>query len=302
MYVKTCERCQRQFEAKVANKRFCGLECFSGHRKEYGRQNIESRKVDRTCRQCGGTYRRVYEKSGFCSISCGSKWNIEHGVSDAWRLKSQPKQGFTVPCAVCSVPVYVTARFRDNPPKKVCGPKCESEHRSRVATGNNNPMFGRKNSEESLAKSKRTLLQNHGVTNAFFLSKHRTVSKAQKEILDHLTSNVPQAKFEGEKLFHSGTHRYFVDIFSANAKMVVEFNGDYWHCNPSLYSGSFIHPRKNKAAEQIWREDLERMRVLQEMGYHTVTVWESEYNSDRQGVLQKLTKSALSCSKRDASG
>ena len=163
-------------------------------------------------------------------------------------------------------------------------------------------MFGRKLSVQSLEKQKRTLLQNHGVTNAFFLSKHRTVSKAQQEILDHLSSSVPSAKFEGEKLFHSGAHKYFIDVFSEQAKMIVEYNGDYWHCNPSGYSGSFFHPKKRKPAEQIWREDAERMNVMQQKGYHTITVWESEYCSDKQGVLRRLTASALSCSKRDASG
>lgn len=153
-------------------------------------------------------------------------------------------------------------------------------------------MFGRKNSEEALEKSRRTLLQNHGVTNAFFLSKHRTVSKAQQEILDYLSSSLPAAQFEGEKLFHSGTHKYFIDIFSEKAKLVVEFNGDYWHCNPTKFSGSFFHHRKNKRAEQIWAEDAERMSVMQQKGYHTVTVWESEYCSDKQNVLHKLLETA----------
>jgi hypothetical protein len=130
--------------------------------------------------------------------------------------------------------------------------------------GSGNPMFGRKNSEEVLDKSRRTLLQNHGVTNAFFLSKHRTVSKAQQEIIDHLSSSIPAAQFEGEKLFHGGTHKYCIDIFSDKAKMVVEYNGDYWHCNPIKYSGSFYHPLKKKYAEQIWAEDAERMSVMQQ--------------------------------------
>lgn len=302
MFVRTCERCQQSFEAAVANKRFCGPTCFAEHRKEYGAKNIESRKVERTCKQCGKTYRRVYEKSGFCTISCGAKWNIEHGVFDAWVGSQRGRRsGKNVPCNECGRSLYVVAH-QFSQELHFCNLKCKGKYFGRRFTGSGNPMFGRKNSEEALVKSRRTLLQNHGVTNAFFLSKHRTVSKAQQEILDHLSSSVPVAQFEGEKMFHSGTHKYFIDIFSDQAKMIVEFNGDYWHCNPSTYSGSFFHPRKKKYAEQIWAEDAERMKVMRQKGYLPITVWESEYCSDKQGVLKRLTETALSCSRNNASG
>ncbi len=183
-----------------------------------------------------------------------------------------------------------------------CDTKCKGLYFGKQFTGTGNPMFGRKLSELSLQKQRRTLLQNHGVTNAFFLSKHRTVSKAQQEILDHLSGSVPTAQFEGEKLFHSGAHKYFIDVFSEPAKMVVEYNGDYWHCNPMMYSGSFFHSKKQKTAEQIWAEDAQRLSVMEQKGYHAVTVWESEYRSDKQNVLKRLTMNALSCSQRCASG
>ena len=163
-------------------------------------------------------------------------------------------------------------------------------------------MFGRRLSEESLAKQKRTLLQNHGVTNAYFLSKHRTVSKAQGEILSHMTGTLPGFNFEGEKFFSSGSHRYYIDIFSEPLKMIVEFNGDYWHCNPLYYSASFVHPKKGKTASEIWHEDKKRMTALEENGYRTFTVWENEYSRDRSGVLTRLIETAISCSRVDANG
>lgn len=298
MQQRICDFCNDAFNAKVGNQRFCSKKCFDAHRKDYGKRNIESRKVTRQCRQCGNDYRRVYEKSGFCSIACGAKWNIEHGISDAWRLRSNPKTGFYVKCYACDNYVYVTPRFDiADPPTKVCSETCESIWRSDMSRGSNNPMYGKKLSEESIAKQQRTLLQNHGVTNAFFLSKHRNVSIAQQEIFNHLSSSLPQLHFESEKCFASGTYKYFIDIFSDDAKMIIEYNGDYWHCNPTLYSGSFYHPKKCKSAQDIWDEDRQRMQILQQKGYQSFTVWESDYNNDKCGVLDRLTKVALSCSK-----
>ena len=146
-------------------------------------------------------------------------------------------------------------------------------------------MFGKKLSDETLAKQKRTLLQNHGVTNAYFLSKHRTTSKAQIEILDHMSSSFPEACFEGEKFFDSGTHRYFIDVFSEPKKVIIEFNGDYWHCNPSFYSGSFFHPKKKMTAGEIWEYDMSKVMTLKEKGYNVFVVWENEFNADKSGTL-----------------
>lgn len=298
MKQRICVVCGNEFIANTGNQKFCGKTCFDAYRKEYGKRNVASRVVTRMCRQCGQTYRRVYEKSGFCSISCGAKWNIEHGISDNWRLRTNPRNGFYVKCYACSNLVYVTPRFDpQDPPTKVCSEKCESIWRSDMSKGTNNPMYGRFLSDESLAKQKRTLLQNHGVTNAFFLSKHRTTSKAQQEIFNHLSGSLPSLAFESEKCFLSGTYKYFIDIFSEHAKMVVEYNGDYWHCNPAYYSGSFYHPRKQKFAQDIWDEDMQRMQILQQKGYQTFTIWESDYNNDKYDVLDRLTKAALSCSK-----
>ena len=152
-------------------------------------------------------------------------------------------------------------------------------------------MFGRTLTSESLQRQKATLLANHGVTNAYFLSVHRQVSRAQREILSYLTSTFPEHGFEGEKYFASGSHRCFIDIVSERAKLAVEFNGDYWHCNPSVYSGSFFHPKKRKTAEQIWEDDRRRLQVLEKSGYRTLVVWENEYSADKQGVLGWLSGS-----------
>jgi len=296
MFERTCERCRKQFEAKVANKRFCGPDCFAEHRKAYGQHNLESRKVERKCRQCGEPYRRVYEKSGFCSIACGSKWNVDHGAFDAWKASNLGKRsGKDVSCDECGAQLYIVEHQFEQE-RHFCDLKCKGKYFGKQYTGSGNPMFGRKLSERALAKQKRSLLQNHGVTNAFFLSKHRRVSRAQQEILDHLQKTFPRKKFVGEKLFVSGSHKYFIDIFSGPLKTVVEFNGDYWHCNPTMHSGSFVHPRKHKTAEQIWEEDRQRLDVLSSKGYHTFVVWEKDYKADREGTLSRLTESVLSCS------
>lgn len=302
MEKRQCEWCKNDFELKVVNKRFCSIECFAAHRKEYCSRFKESRKTTRNCKQCGNPYSRVYEKNGFCTISFGSKWHASHGTFDSWKRSNIGKRsGQYVPCDACGKTIYIVEHqkeFRSH----FCDRKCRGKYYSTLFSGVGNPMFGRKLSKESLIKQKRTLLQNHGVSNAYFLSKHRTTSKAQKEILTYLSSSMPEAQFESEKFFHSGSHRYFIDILSEPLKMIIEYNGDYWHCNPQKYSGSFFHPKKQKYAEQIWSEDRERMNTMKKRGYSFFTVWENEFASDKQSVFDHLVEAATSASKGGLSG
>ena len=293
MLKKTCERCSIIFETKVSNKKFCGSTCFLAHRKEYAKNNFESRRVVRRCRQCDDEYRRPYKKSGFCSRSCGSKWNLENGHFEDWRKYTLMKRGKLLPCVICKKLSYRPPRDigSDGAAKAtiLCSAACHSKHMSVLFSGENNPMFGKKLSDSALEKQKRTLLQNHGVSNAFFLSKHRNVSKAQQKILSFLTSSCPDALFESEKYFVSSSHRYFIDIFSEPLKLIVEYNGDYWHCHPKKYDSTFFHPKKQMFAKDIWEKDEERLSVLKKNGYTIHVIWEDDYKKDVEATLVNLS-------------
>lgn len=292
VFNRTCERCSQQFMAVVSNKKFCSPDCFNANRQVRAKKSFESRRVSRFCKQCRKEYRRPAEKSGFCSRSCGSKWNIAQGKFELWKNSQKGKRsGEMVHCSECNELTYRVNHQKRQVP--FCSLKCKRAYYKQAFSGSGNPMFGKKLSDQALEKQKRTLLQNHGVTNAYFLSKHRSVSKGQQEILSFLTSSFPDAEFEGEKFFSSGTHRYFIDIVSEPLKMIIEFNGDYWHCNPEFYSGSFFHPKKAMTAAQVWEYDAMRNRVLELKGYNVFTVWENDYRRNMSGSLESLRQAVV---------
>lgn len=133
-------------------------------------------------------------------------------------------------------------------------------------------------------------MQNHGVSNAYFLSVRRTTSKAQQEIIDHLNKTHPELGFVGEQLFYANSRRFFIDAMCEKLKLVVEYNGDYWHCNPLSYDGTFFHPKKKKTATEIWKEDEQRMEALREAGYKTIVVWERDYVRNKDKVIDELER------------
>lgn len=68
---------------------------------------------------------------------------------------------------------------------------------------------------------------------------------------------------------------YFIDYYLSEYKIAVEFNGDFWHCNPKKYQPDYIHPIIHKQASEIWRDDEARVSIFTQKGIKVIVVWES---------------------------
>lgn len=83
--------------------------------------------------------------------------------------------------------------------------------------------------------------------------------------------------------------RAYAFDFTYNHK-IIEFNGDYWHCNPSLYSKDYINKRIGKTAEEIWEYDKVKKDCAEKYGYKLLTIWESDFLNDENETIQKCIK------------
>ena len=114
-----------------------------------------------------------------------------------------------------------------------------------------------------------------------------TISKAEKEIFSHLKNlddNVERA--HPISYDEDGKRRSFVyDIIKDNR--IIEYNGDYWHCNPAIYNEDFIHPVTKKSALEIWEKEEKKIKLARDNGFEILVVWESDYKSDKEGALKK---------------
>ena len=68
-------------------------------------------------------------------------------------------------------------------------------------------------------------------------------------------------------------------------KKIIEFYGDYWHGNPGLYANNAMI-RKKKITE-VWAHDAEKVKDLEANGYSVMIVWEGDYKSLPNELLQK---------------
>lgn len=70
--------------------------------------------------------------------------------------------------------------------------------------------------------------------------------------------------------------KYTVDFVKEETKEIVEYYGDYWHCNPKIYPATYFNRSIGMSAAEKWKYDEERKKYLQDRGYSVTVIWESE--------------------------
>jgi hypothetical protein len=131
--------------------------------------------------------------------------------------------------------------------------------------------------------------EKYGVTQAEaeeIISKRRPInssSKLELEFLDNLEVAL------GEQIKYTAKTRQFAmwsnlldapvffDATDTTRNKIVEFNGDYWHCNPKKYDATFVNTVTNKTAADIWLRDEMKTKTANDRGFEVKTVWEADY-------------------------
>jgi len=110
-----------------------------------------------------------------------------------------------------------------------------------------------------------------------------SVSKIGTEFLDEIQRSLGETilrePFLGDKIK--------VDGYYKPTKTIIEFYGDYWHCNPSQWEPERQHPLLKETANEVWQRDANRVKGLEARGYQVVIVWESEFRSDPKETVER---------------
>lgn len=152
-----------------------------------------------------------------------------------------------------------------------------------------------------------TMIERYGVENIFMAADFKDIcggiSKREREVLDFLVEKLgyesPKTGDKRSNLQHSvqdkEEHRtYYVDFMIEDKGVIVEFNGDYWHCNPQKYDASYLHEHKKMTAQEIWDYDAHRkQRIEQITGHRVITVWEYEWIKRKEKTKKWLLNQIL---------
>ena len=71
---------------------------------------------------------------------------------------------------------------------------------------------------------------------------------------------------------------------------MIEFNGDYWHCNPKKFKHDFFNKSKKMTAQQIWDNDKKKIETAESQGYKVLTIWESDWKINKQKCIEECVR------------
>lgn len=123
--------------------------------------------------------------------------------------------------------------------------------------------------------------------NAKKISKIGPISSAENELFEILKDAYPNIKKQHRLAVPNSKHNYFYDISLDNK--IVEYNGDYWHCNPSKYKATDKVKRNNTlvAVSEVWQKDKKKIETAENLGYTVMIVWEADFKKNRKEVIKR---------------
>jgi G:T-mismatch repair DNA endonuclease (very short patch repair protein) len=91
--------------------------------------------------------------------------------------------------------------------------------------------------------------------------------------------------FDSEQLFHG----FVPDEINHDLKIIIEYNGDIYHCRPRRYKNpdQYLKIIGRTVGEQ-WARDKKRLAVFYRFGYTVIVVWESDFHHDEEKQLERI--------------
>lgn len=106
------------------------------------------------------------------------------------------------------------------------------------------------------------------------------IEKIVKSVLENLNIDFIYNEYIGP---------YKPDFFISSKKLIIEVQGDYYHCNPYLYKTG---PKDDVQIKHVLRDYYKKCYFLSR-GYILLEVWEHEINKDIDKVIEKIKTAVL---------
>ena len=153
--------------------------------------------------------------------------------------------------------------------------------------------LGLKKWNERQEKWQKSLKENGNIKSGY--------SKISQKLFDSIIENYKSDKSEvyywtknNEYMINNGNSFYLYDFTDIKKRRIIEYNGDQYHANPSIYKKNDMpHPyHKNNyfTAEKIWERDKVKKNHANKEGFEVLIIWDSEYNKNPKETLEKCLK------------
>jgi len=75
--------------------------------------------------------------------------------------------------------------------------------------------------------------------------------------------------------------KFIVDGYDPRSNTIYEFNGDFWHGNPSVYNLNDVNSVVNKTFGYLYDKTIKRENTLKSAGYNVIIKWETDIKTEK---------------------
>ena len=129
----------------------------------------------------------------------------------------------------------------------------------------------------------------------------RNHSQGQVELEAEVRARFPGEKIHGVEAGYAiflrkaeqdflGQRVIFPDILMKDRKVIIEYNGSYWHGHPSMFPDPSVRHKSipDMTVQQIRDKDSRKLQILADRGFRCLVVWDFEWQNNKDGVLARL--------------
>lgn len=244
-----CDYCGKELyktKSQIANtsNNFCSHECADKFRSEKHRKNV-------VCEICGKSFNiKKSQNQRFCSIECQGKWqSTQVGQLNPRYMRK------TIKCDWCGLEFDEKRHKINDFDNHFCSTKCRQEWYANVWSQR----------EEWKTKARKNALKM--LSEGAF---ENTDSKPQLTLNTILENN--NIIFEREKI----NDFYAYDNYLLESGLIIEVQGDYWHCNPLIYRDMIYKSQANR----IKCDKAKHTYTKKEYGVEILYLWECDLVSN----------------------
>jgi G:T-mismatch repair DNA endonuclease (very short patch repair protein) len=114
------------------------------------------------------------------------------------------------------------------------------------------------------------------------------ISKIETEMFDLLENHI--GIYTRQYRITHDNKLYVYDYGDSSKKKLIEFFGDFWHCNPNKYDEDYYHPIIKLTAIDIRLRNEQRINIANKLGYNVKVIWESDFRNNKELVINELVE------------
>lgn len=237
------------------------------------------------CKICGKEFSKNC-KTGYCI-----KHLPRNGENNPFFGKTHKKdtiENMKKKCSEASKKLWENDEYRNKVISNVTGVKRSEDFKE---TQRNHALKQFENEEQKRLRSK--IMHDNWQNGTIIFKMHESINESKEEkefigLIEKLGYKISFNSFLYEK--NDRKRHLFPDGIIEDEKIIIEYNGSFWHADPSRgYKDSdIIH--HGITAKEIWDRDLEKIKTYESNGYYVFTVWSDSFLMNKNKCVEKFIK------------